>query len=83
MKKIMIIILINAIPIITILISTAIMHNNFESQFEKNEILQARIDSLNEVIIESNIDNGRYQIIIDRIRENDSNIVINATKNLE
>lgn len=83
MKKIVIIILINAIPIITILISTAIMHNNFESQFEKNEILQARIDSLNEVIIESNIDNGRYQIIIDRIRENDSNIVINATKNLE
>lgn len=83
MKKIMIIILINVIPIITILISTAIMHNNFESQFEKNEILQARIDSLNEVIIESNIDNGRYQIIIDRIRENDSNIVINATKNLE
>jgi len=83
MKKIVIIILINVIPIITILISTSIMHNNFESQFEKNEILQARIDSLNEVIIESNIDNGRYQIIIDRIRENDSNIVINATKNLE
>ena len=83
MRKILTIILINVIPIITILISTAIMHNKFESQFEKNEILQARIDSLNEVIIESNIDNGRYQIIIDRIRENDSNIVINASKNLE
>lgn len=66
-----------------VVLFTTVISNKLEYQIQKNDVLQSRIDSLNEAVIESQIDNGRYQIIIDRIWEKDSNIVINATKNLE
>lgn len=66
-----------------VVLFTTVISNKLEYQIQKNDVLQSRIDSLNEAVIESQIDNGRYQIIIDRIWEKDSNIVINSTKNLE
>jgi len=40
-------------------------------------------DSLNNYIMELKIENGRNEIIIERLREHDSLAVIEATKNLE
>ena len=44
---------------------------------------QTEVDSLNNVIMELKIGNGRTEIILERIWEKDSLIVIEASKNLE
>ncbi len=46
-------------------------------------IQTTQIDSLNSLVMELQIEKGRYEIIIDNIRAKDSMIVIEAMKNLE
>lgn len=43
----------------------------------------AQIDSLNSLVMELQIEKGRYEIIIDNIRAKDSMIVIETIKHIE
>lgn len=44
---------------------------------------QYMIDSLNGEILTLQIDKGRYEIILERVNEIDSNVYANAIKNIE
>jgi len=50
---------------------------------QKGSIEISLVDSLNNEILYLQIENGRYQIIMDRLYELDSNLVNKATENLE
>lgn len=54
--------------------------NRYKTQ---TDTLQYQLDSLNGEISTRDIDLGRYEIIMDRMRELDSPLVEKATKNLE
>jgi hypothetical protein len=58
--------------------------NNNDSEIKADEQKSTcKEDSLNFIILELTIEKGRYEIIIDRIRQVDSAIVDAASMNLE
>jgi hypothetical protein len=54
---------------------------NFSNKVNDN--CQYMIDSLNSEILTLQIDKGRYEIILERVNEIDSNVYANAIKNIE
>ena len=53
------------------------LNNTIESSY------QSECDSVNQLLIESKIDNGRYEIIMDRLYEKDSLLYNDITSNIE
>ena len=44
---------------------------------------QSECDSVNQLLLETKIENGRYEIIMDRLYEKDSLLYNNVTSNIE
>lgn len=60
-----------------------INRENDESTINIESSYQSECDSINQLLIESKIEIGRYEIIMDRLYDEDSLLYNNVTSNIE
>jgi len=70
------------VVVILLLIGTILLYLTSKIDYTQPQPQQV-IDSLTSEISALSIDNTRYEIILERVWEIDSNVVIEATKNIE
>ena len=68
---------------VIMVLMSVIYYYSINSVSKGKRIQREYIDSLQDELLILKIDNGRYEIILDNIWQVDSNIIINATKNIE
>jgi hypothetical protein len=73
----------NIILGVIMVLMSVIYYYSIDSVSKGKRIQREYIDSLQDELLILKIDNGRYEIILDNIWQVDSNIIINATKNIE
>lgn len=73
----------NYIGAVLLVIMVIVYYFSMDKMVKQSATQRQTIDSLQDEILLLNIDNGRYEIILDNIWNIDSNLVINSAKNIE
>lgn len=71
------------LTVFALLVTAGLYFVQTSSVSKTTETKTCKEDSLQSALLEMQIEKGRYEIIIDRIREKDSAIVDEASSNLE